>query len=374
MSTPVSIRQIRQLAGPVILLFCGFLGACHKTMSDPENVVAGRTVLQTLGASFDVSLFNEALSHTGLADSLNGPGPYTLFAPNDAAFDSMGIHTKAQIDSMDKTTLTNLLKYHILYGRKVTVAQVDQKPNNPFTDWAGLSLYLSRPYNIVVDQGIGYDNTNLLTVNGDTVFQKDIIATNGVIHTLQRVLQYQTYTTCADLLSADTSYSYFVTALKEFGLFDQLSGPGPITVCAPVNGAFRNAGISLDSVKSLDTAHFNKLLFKPYLMPSLRFFSSDLHDFGTGFSYYPPDNSYNLTIYYQALGNSFFSKTMIAPYIVMISAIGLDPATHVPVNLVNPYGSTLYAPFIREDYPAGNGVVHTINQLMALPSYCKFQN
>jgi uncharacterized surface protein with fasciclin (FAS1) repeats len=345
----------------IFFLLWSAFSACTKTRTVDTPSATGRTVLQILQNSFDVSLFNAALTYTGLSDSLNGTGPYTIFAPGDAAFDSMGIHTIAQIDTMDKTKLTQLLKYHILYGQQVRLEDVDQQPNNPFVNWDDLTLYISRPYNDINTSISNTDLTRFLTVNGDTVLQDDILATNGVVHTLNHVLKYQSFNTCADFLSADTNYSYFVAALKNFNLYSQLQAPGPITLFAPLNSAFTAAGINLDSLNRIDTLHFIKLLFQPYICPNLRFFTTDLVDFISPFIYYPPGNGYSVSITYINYG---------AP--PGLQAVGLDPVTHDQILLApsNNYYTWIPPIMVDLDNPAGNGVVQGINALMTSPAFC----
>jgi uncharacterized surface protein with fasciclin (FAS1) repeats len=363
MSRPIHRQRI--ITGAIFILLWSAFSACTKTRTvDDTSSAGGRTVLQILQSSFGVSLFNAALNYTGLADSLSGSGPYTIFAPGDAAFDSMGIHTAAQIDTMDKATLTHLLKYHILYGQRVRLEDVDKKPNNPFTSWDGLTLYVSRPYNTTTSSN-NTDLTYFMTVNGDTVVQDDILATNGVVHTLNHVLKYQSFNTCADFLSADTNYSYFVTALQHFNLYSQLQSTGPMTVFAPMNSAFTSSGIDLDSLNRLDTLHFIKLLFQPYICPSLRFFMTDLLDFTSPFVYYPPGNGYTVSI---TQGQYNFT----GPTVNFIQAVGLDPVTHDQIPLMPALGYLQYpAALVDIDNPAGNGVVQGINSLMAVPAFCE---
>jgi uncharacterized surface protein with fasciclin (FAS1) repeats len=361
MSRSIHIKTNRIIITAIFFLSWSAFSACTKTQTVNDTPAGDRTVLQVLQNSFDVSLFNAALIYTGLADSLSGAGPYTIFAPGDAAFDSMGIHTVAQIDTMDKAKLTHLLRYHILYGQKVRLEDVDQKPDNPVVNWDGLTLYISRPYD-----NASYNNTDVtafLSVNGDTVIQEDILASNGVVHTLKNVLKYQSFHTCADLLSADTNYTYFVAALKNFNLYSQLQSPGPVTVFAPMNSAFTAAGIDLDSLNRLDTLHFIKLLFAPYICPSLRFFTTDLVDFVSLFNYFPPGNGYTVSINY----TYNWPNPNPIPY---IQAVGLDPVTHDQIPLVNYYNWTP-PNMVDIDNPAGNGVVQGINNLMAWPSFCQ---
>lgn len=355
---PRPFHHRRATIAATLFVLLSVFSACSKTQtSDNPPASGGRTVLEIIQNSFSVSLFSAALSYTGLADSLKGAGPYTIFVPSNAAFDSIGIHTVAQIDTMDKARLTHLLKYHILYGRQVRLQDVDQKPNNPFVSWDNLTLYISRPYD-----NTNYNNTDLstfLTVNADTVVEENIIATNGVVHSLKNVLKYQSFATCADLLSADTNYSYFVTALKNFNLYSQLQSPGPVTVFAPLNSAFTAAGIDQDSLSRMDTLHFIKLLFAPYICPGLRFFTTDLIDFTAPFKYYPP-------------GNGYADSLFVSNYTPYIQTGGLDPVNHDPIPLANfTYYSGLIPPALVDiDRPTGNGVVQGINGLMAWPSYC----
>jgi uncharacterized surface protein with fasciclin (FAS1) repeats len=354
------IRRI--ITGAILFLFWNAFGACTKTDTSASPPVAGgRTVIQILRNSFNVSLFNAALNYTGLADSLSGAGPYTIFAPDDAAFDSMGISTVAQIEAMDKARLTHLLKYHILYGQKIALADIDRKPNNPFTNWDNLNLYISRPFDNTTFNN--HDITKFLSVNGDTVIQEDILATNGVVHTLKNVLKYETFHTCADFLNANPNYSTFVTALKNFNLFGQLQSTGPMTVFAPTNSAFTAAGIGPGDLSLLDTLHFIKLLFTPYICPRLRFFTTDLVDFVAPFNYYPPGNGFTISMSYGSIYPN--------PPLLYVGATGLDPVTHDLIPLTaNVNNSGAYCNLVDIDNPAGNGVVQGINNLMALPSFC----
>ena len=83
----------------------------------------------------------------------------------------------------------------------------------------------------------------MLIANGIKIKQSDILGSNGVIHVISKVLVPPTQT-IAQILSADTSYSFFVAALTTVNLLTTVSGPGKFTVFAPTNAAFRAAGIT----------------------------------------------------------------------------------------------------------------------------------
>ena len=364
-----SYNTIRNLAAASMVALSGIVfGACHKTEPDTKTTLqtTSRTVRDILQGSFNVSLFNEALRYTGLADSLSGSGPYTVFAPADAAFKLLGITTIAQIDTMDKVRLTHLLKYHILYGQNIPRLQVDSKPNNPFTNWDGKTLYLSRPYS---GDAVNLDN---FMVNGDTVVQADILATNGVVHSMQTVLNYQTYNTCADYLNADTSFSFFVTALHRFNLYSVLQSAGPITVLAPVNDAFRTVGIDMDSITRMDTSNITTMLFRPYLLTNFLFYSG-LETYGIALNYYAPDGSYEIANsgYYDINFNLFPG----------VSALGFDSGTHDQFQLFSAIDGNAAIPIygypfstaqmLSQNIPAGNGVIVIIGETLAGPDACR---
>lgn len=365
-----SNNTIRNLAtGSILALSCVVSGACHKSSEEPSQKITGKTVQQIVASSFNTSLFNEALHYTGLDDSLKGSGPYTIFAPEDAAFNSIGISSVAQIDKMNKDTLTRLLKYHILYGQRIARQSVDSKPNNPFVNWKGKTLYLSRPYS-----GDAVNNNNFC-VNGDTVVQADILAVNGVVHTLKTVLEYQTYNTCADYLNADTTFSWFIAGLHHFGLYNLLQSAGPITVLAPTNNAFRIVGIDIDSINRMDTTHISPLLFKVYLMTNALHFNGPVLNPNSGaFAYYSPDNTYAITY-------SGYIDFIAGTYSPGVSSYAFDPVTHdklqlfsmIDGNEATPYNGFPYnqARIISQDHPAGNGVVVVIGETLAGPDGCR---
>ena len=114
-----------------------------------------------------------ALSHVALVDTLNGDGPFTVFAPTDQAFTDAGINLDDFDTDEENQTLTDILLYHVISGAAVDSANV--------TD--GL-----------VAQAANGDNLTF-TVTNDTVMvgtatvsTKDVEAANGIIHVIDKVL------------------------------------------------------------------------------------------------------------------------------------------------------------------------------------------
>ena len=118
-----------------------------------------------------------AVKAAGLVETLSGPGPFTVFAPTDAAFAKLPAGT---IDALlaDKEKLTSILTYHVLSG-KVMAADI-VKPNG-----AKPKTVNGLPLDIVVRGGKVY-------VNGVNVVTADVQASNGVIHIIDAVLMPQT--------------------------------------------------------------------------------------------------------------------------------------------------------------------------------------
>jgi len=111
-----------------------------------------------------------ALQAAGLVDTLKGPGPFTVFAPTDEAFAKV---PKADLDALlkDKTKLTSVLTYHVVPGR---VMAADVNPGAVKTV-QGQSLTVRV-------------NGGKVMVDEATVTKTDIVASNGVIHVIDRVV------------------------------------------------------------------------------------------------------------------------------------------------------------------------------------------
>ena len=110
-----------------------------------------------------------ALKEAGLVDTLSGKGPFTVFAPTDAAFAKI---PKADLDALlaDKAKLTKVLTYHVVAG-KVMAADVK----------AGM-------VKTVEGGDLKVTTTNGVKVNNAKVTMTDIVASNGVIHVIDTVL------------------------------------------------------------------------------------------------------------------------------------------------------------------------------------------
>ena len=159
-----------------------------------------------------------AVKAAGLVETLSSPGPFTVFAPTDAAFSKLPAGT-VQALLADVPKLTDILKYHVVEGN---VMAADVVKLNFATTVAGLSV------SVRVENGKAY-------INDSQVFFTNIVGSNGVIHVIDTVLLPQTI---VDLLDTSKKFTTLVTAVQAAGLVETLSSPGPFTVFAPTDAAF----------------------------------------------------------------------------------------------------------------------------------------
>ena len=131
--------------------------------------VQAKDIVDTAVAAGNFNTLATALKAAGLVDTLKGKGPFTVFAPTDAAFAKV---PKADLDALlkDKAKLTAVLTYHVVPGK---VMAADVKPGMVKTV-QGSNLTVSTSMGVMVDQA--------------KVTATDIVADNGVIHVIDSVI------------------------------------------------------------------------------------------------------------------------------------------------------------------------------------------
>ncbi|HEU4459049.1 MAG TPA: fasciclin domain-containing protein [Methylibium sp.] len=139
------------------------LAGC-ASMSGPK------TIAQTAAATPSLSTLNKLIADAGLTDTLNGTGPYTVFAPTDEAFKAVPAKTLADL-AKDKEQLKAVLTYHVLPG-KVTAGDVK---TGAVKSIQGANLNVAKAGGFV-------------TVEDALVTQADVTASNGVVHVIDKVL------------------------------------------------------------------------------------------------------------------------------------------------------------------------------------------
>ena len=138
--------------------------------SVPVLAQQSNTIVDVAAGNPDFSTLVTAVKAAGLVDTLSGEGPFTVFAPTNEAFKSVPAKTMDEL-SHDPAKLKAMLNYHVVPGRMMAA---DVKNGNAKTaDGANVSLARAGDY---------------VTVEDAMVQKADMVATNGVVHTVDRVL------------------------------------------------------------------------------------------------------------------------------------------------------------------------------------------
>jgi len=159
-------NMYRRYLFPVLLaaITVSTLSACATAPSASGPIPAA------LAATPSISTFRTLATQAGLSDTLAVGGPYTVFAPSDEAFKAVPAKTMAELRA-DKAKLQAVLNYHIV-PKRLTAADV--QPGSVKTLQGG-EITVARAGTFV-------------TVEDAMVVQADILASNGVVHVVDRVL------------------------------------------------------------------------------------------------------------------------------------------------------------------------------------------
>ena len=157
-------------AATTLLTACG---------SDDHVAAPAKNIVELAQATPDLSILVEAVVAAGLVATLSGAGPFTVFAPTNAAFASLlgelGVTKEALL--ADKTLLTAVLTYHVL-GSKVESSQIPLGAAIKTVQGANLTIN-SAGMGLAITDGRGR-KANIVTAN--------IQASNGVVHLIDKVI------------------------------------------------------------------------------------------------------------------------------------------------------------------------------------------
>ena len=219
--------------------------AASGCSDDPEQSSSANTIVDVARKAGSFTTLVGALEKTGLDKTLQGAGPFTVFAPTDAAF---ALLPPSVLASLDNPTLSTILTYHV-YAGKALAATVVTLPS--------ATTVQGEPVSILVSGGSVY-------LNGMAkVTTTDIAADNGVIHVIDAVLLPPSIPfpgTLVDALKASPTFSTLVSAVVSAELATTLAGDNSgkgFTVFAPTNGAFVKLGLDLST---LDKAALSNVL------------------------------------------------------------------------------------------------------------------
>ena len=188
------------------------------------NVVNNGTVVDIIVNSEDHNILETAVTQAGLAETLSGNGPFTVFAPSDDAFDGL---PDGALDLILANTeqLTNLLLNHVHSGNVISTDLSDDMMVSTLNE---------------TELSVSIDGMTVM-IDLATVTQADLIASNGVVHVIDKVLLpdfEQEDTTVYSIIKASPIHTTLEAAIDVAELGETLSGDGPFTVFAPTDDAF----------------------------------------------------------------------------------------------------------------------------------------
>jgi uncharacterized surface protein with fasciclin (FAS1) repeats len=179
-----------------------------------------------------------------LVTTLQGTGPFTVFAPTDQAFADAGIDLTTFDTDEENATLVDILTYHVVSGKVMSTDLTD-----------GMEAAALNQDTLTFSV-----SSSEVKVNDAVVTLADVESSNGVIHVIDKVLMPPADPVYVDIPATAQStgvHTALVAALSQANLVATLQGEGPFTVFAPTDQAFTDAGIDLST---FDTPEENATL------------------------------------------------------------------------------------------------------------------
>ncbi len=238
------------------------LTGCDKD----DEVTTSNTITDLVVANANFSTLEAAVVKANLQNTLRGAGPFTVFAPDDAAFTASGINSTV-LNSLTEAQVSNILLYHTI-GARILAADVPAGPNAKVTTASGDSVFVTK-------------NANGVFINGVKVNTADVSADNGVVHVIGRVLTPPAGNIVETAVAGglDSLVKAVTRATTAPGGDPSLAGTlgsATLTVFAPTNAAFTQLlnTLSLTDINQIPVGTLLAVL--RYHVVGGRAFSSDL--------------------------------------------------------------------------------------------------
>jgi uncharacterized surface protein with fasciclin (FAS1) repeats len=223
--------------------------------NDDDTVPAADNTITGLASSnSNLSILVQALTKAELAGTLQGVGPYTVFAPTNEAFvDFLKTTPYATLNDVPKDVLTQILLNHVVSGNvkstDLKTGYVKTLAKSATSGTNTMSMYV--------------DLTSGVKLNGVAkVITADVMASNGVVHVVDKVIGLPTIVTHA---AANPNFTTLVSVLNRAGqpnFIEILAGTGPFTVFAPTNAAFTslNTELAPGGIAGVSASNLTKVL------------------------------------------------------------------------------------------------------------------
>ena len=279
------------------------------------------SIVEIASANNSFSTLVAALQRADLVSTLQGDGPFTVFAPTNDAFQNLldSNNSWNSLEDIPVETLKSVLLYHVVGAQAFSGDLSDEQEILTLAD-----------ANITVDLSNGVE---LMTGAGQSVAvtTADLQATNGVIHVVDAVMLPMVIQDITELAITNSNLSTLVAALQKADLVSALQADGPFTVFAPTNDAFQALLDSNNSWNSLDDI---------------------------------PVETLKSVLLYHVLGSKVMSSDLSDTY---VNTLATGPDTKNLSLQVEVTGGVEFngdAKPVAVDIMATNGVVHVIDKVM----------
>ncbi|MHC4811386.1 MAG: fasciclin domain-containing protein [Planctomycetota bacterium] len=201
---------------------CGASAACGAAAPAAlMGSLAADDIVDTAVKAGKFTTLVAAVQAAGLVDALKGEGPFTVFAPDDAAFGKLADGTiESLLKPENRAQLVAILTHHVVPGRLMA---------SDVTRMDGAVTLGGQKIDFAADGGVRIDGAKVLAA--------DIETSNGVIHVIDSVI-LPTSDSIVDLASSAGTFNTLLAAAKAAGLAEVLATGGPFTVFAPTDEAF----------------------------------------------------------------------------------------------------------------------------------------
>lgn len=257
------------------------LGACRKFSSAPVEPVTAKYMMDQIDSMPGSSLFDSLVRKAGLNGMLNDPGYYTVFVPDNNAFQAVGI-TLSSINAMSNQQAQFIARYLMVtpaFHLADTLQDIAfSQPGYPVGEFLNMdSLYL----------GLMQEGSNMY-FNGVSFTTTGITSYNGVVYPIHFFPDIPTQTIVDKLKSL--GLNLLVAAINHSNLLPLFSSPmDSVTLLAPTDRAFNAAGFpDIASIANSNPATLDSLLEAHII--TLRYYNANLSADNSGYYTLPTTN------------------------------------------------------------------------------------
>jgi len=245
--------RVSLLSYIALALFAFGFASCND--DDDDDMMDSQNIVELASSNDDLSILVDALGEANLVSTLEGNGPFTVFAPTNEAFTAL-LNSNPDWNSLQDIpteVLTDVLLFHVIGGAEVASGDLTNSYVTTQSTANGEQVVLQ----IDVDGGV--------TFNGSaSPVTTDIDANNGIVHVIDEVMLPPNV---VNLALNNGNFSTLVAALTDSrhttDFVSVLSGEGPFTIFAPTNAAFQallDSNPAWNSLADIDIATLEAVL------------------------------------------------------------------------------------------------------------------